>query len=504
MKRIIGLIMIPWLVSFNSCGSNNEPAPLPADVTISVSPESLTLPYTAETKEINVNSNAEWGVSSDQGWCKPSPSGGIAGSSVLRITVENHTAEQPRTATLTFKSGRFSKQYTVAQKGRVQMVEIPDAAFKAYCMANFDADKDGQLSEPEVRTITTVDVSSKGIASLEGIEKFVALTSLTCKDNSLQTIAVSALKSLKSLNCAGNRLKELDIRSNVNMENLDCTSNPSLERILVWTGFIPAGTFKKPDNASYVYPEIPTPPGYTLAWQEEFNDPRLSDGRSSLPNTAKWWYENLPKGAVNNELQTYVGGFSGTDTVAAIYDGTLRIIARKQGDKVISARINTNESWTYGYFEARLKVPGGKGTWPAFWMMPKNFTAWPLDGEIDIMEYVGYRPNVVQSSVHTETYNHVKKTEKTATKTIRNAETEFHVYALEWTADYIKGFVDGEEYFRFNNDKQNNKHTWPFNAPFYLKLNLAWGGDWGGSQGIDESKLPATYEIDYVRVFQKN
>lgn len=244
------------------------------------------------------------------------------------------------------------------------------------------------------------------------------------------------------------------------------------------------------------------PAGYTLVWNEEFDAPRISGGKPALPDS-KWWYENFKKGTVNNELQTYVPGFSGQDTVAAIYDGTLKIIAKKQGDDIISARINTHESWLYGYFEARLRLPGGKGTWPAFWMMPKNFTAWPLDGEIDIMEYVGYQPNVVHSTVHTQAYNHTIGTQKGKSKTIENAETEFHVYAVEWTADYIKGFVDGEEYFHFDNDKQNNKETWPFYAPFYLKLNLAWGGDWGGAQGVDESKLPATYEIDYVRVYQK-
>ncbi len=246
------------------------------------------------------------------------------------------------------------------------------------------------------------------------------------------------------------------------------------------------------------------PAGYTLVWQEEFNQSRQNGGKPALPDTLKWWYENLPKGSVNNELQTYVGGFRGTDTVAAVHDGTLKIIAQKSGADIISARINTTESWTYGYFEARLKVPGGKGTWPAFWMMPKNFTNWPLDGEIDIMEYVGYEPDVVHSSIHTQAYYHSIGTQKTARKKIENAETEFHIYAVEWTADYIKGFVDGEQYFQFDNDQQNNKHTWPFNAPFYLKLNLAWGGDWGGAQGVDESKLPATYEIDYVRVYRKN
>ena len=165
--------------------------------------------------------------------------------------------------------------------------------------------------------------------------------------------------------------------------------------------------------------------------------------------------------------------------------------------------MNSKDSWLYGYFEARMKMPVGKGTWPAFWMMPKNFNKWPDDGEIDIMEFVGYEPNVVHSTVHTAAYNHSIGTQKGNKTSVSNASTEFHVYSLEWTPTYIKGFADGKEYFKFSNDNQNNKATWPFNAPFYLKLNLAWGGDWGGAQGIDPAALPATYEIDYVRVYQK-
>ncbi len=245
------------------------------------------------------------------------------------------------------------------------------------------------------------------------------------------------------------------------------------------------------------------PAGYSLVWNEEFNEARQANGKPALPNTTRWSYETGASGWGNNEIQNYIAAYSGTDTCAIITNGTLKIIAKKRASEVISIRMNSINSWLYGYFEARLKVPGGKGTWPAFWMLPKNFVSWPLDGEIDIMEYVGYRPNVVQSSVHTYSYNHSIGTEKTATRQIANAETEFHVYAVEWTADKITGFVDGVSYFSFANDKTNNKNTWPFNAPFYLKLNLAWGGNWGGSQGIDETKLPATYEIDYVRVYQK-
>jgi beta-glucanase (GH16 family) len=242
-------------------------------------------------------------------------------------------------------------------------------------------------------------------------------------------------------------------------------------------------------------------PGYSLVWNDEFD--YSPNGQKVLPDQSKWRYETGKHGWGNNELQNYVAGFAGADTIAFISNGTLKIVAQKHDNEVISARINTNESWLYGYFEARLKLPQGKGTWPAFWMLPVNFTKWPDDGEIDIMEEVGVRPNWISASIHCKAYNHRINTQKTAEKFIRNAESEFHVYAVEWTPDYVRGYVDNEQYFEFLNDKTGNKDSWTFNSPFYLKLNLAWGGNWGGMQGVDETKLPATYEIDYVRVFQK-
>jgi hypothetical protein len=245
-------------------------------------------------------------------------------------------------------------------------------------------------------------------------------------------------------------------------------------------------------------PDNTAPEGYRLVWQDEFNDPALS-----MPDDRLWWYEVWAPGYVNNELQRYVNGRQGNDVTAEVSGGTLKIHARKAGNEVISARINTAESWTYGYFEAQLKLPAGRGTWPAFWMMPKQEGPWPDCGEIDIMEEVGYHANYVSSSVHCKAYNHVAGTQKTREVLVPAAQTGFHVYALEWTADFIRTYVDGEELFYFANDKAGNPDTWPFAKAFYLKLNLAWGGDWGGAQGVDESALPATYEIDYVRVYQK-
>lgn len=283
-------------------------------------------------------------------------------------------------------------------------------------------------------------------------------------------------------------------------------NNQDQERSAVLT-FVSGPNYKKEYRFKQSKGEIENyaPKGYSLIWQDEFNNSCLSSGKYALPNTTEWWYESADPGWVNNELQRYVAdGFSGTDTCAVVSDGTLKIIAKKKGTEIISARINTHKSWTYGYFEARLKLPRGRGTWPAFWMMPKNYTSWPDDGEIDIMEEVGYRPNYVSSSIHCKAYYHSIGTQKTGEQLVPTAESDFHIYALEWTEDSIKGFVDGICHFTFENDKTGNKNTWPFNAPFYLKLNLAWGGSWGGAQGVDESALPATYEIDYVRVYQKN
>ncbi len=245
-------------------------------------------------------------------------------------------------------------------------------------------------------------------------------------------------------------------------------------------------------------PENYVPESYRLVWQDEFNETTRR-----TPDTNKWYFETGAHGWGNNELQNYIDRIEGTDTCSLVSDGSLKIIAKKKGNQVISIRMNTKESWKYGYFEARMILPSGKGTWPAFWMLPLNFKNWPEDGEIDIMEEVGYRPDWVSSSVHCNTYNHAAGTQKTGEQLVGTSRTDYHVYAVEWTEDYIHGYVDGERHFSFQNDKQGDKNSWPFNQPFYLKLNLAWGGNWGGAEGVDESVLPATYRIDYVRVYQK-
>lgn len=245
------------------------------------------------------------------------------------------------------------------------------------------------------------------------------------------------------------------------------------------------------------------PKGYRLVWNDEFES-----AYPALPDTSKWEYDTGGGGWGNAELQYYVPAVYHTDTVALLDKGMLNIIALMpheplEGHTYLSARMNTKQSWKYGYFEARMMLPEGRGTWPAFWMLPKSFEHWPLDGEIDIMEHVGSHPDSIHISTHTQKYNHALGTQKTSITVVKNAQDEFHVYGLEWTENDIKGYIDGTLCFRLSNDGKKDKETWPFDAPFRLILNQAVGGWFGGQKGVDESCFPAAFRIDYVRVYQK-
>jgi beta-glucanase (GH16 family) len=118
------------------------------------------------------------------------------------------------------------------------------------------------------------------------------------------------------------------------------------------------------------------------------------------------------------------------------------------------------------------------------------------------MEHVGYDPDTVHSTVHTERFNHLIGTQVGKQTFLPSATTEFHVYSMEWNKNQISSFVDGEQYFSFANNGEGYG-AWPFDQPFHLILNLAIGGGWGGREGIDDALFPHIFEIDYVRVYQK-
>lgn len=239
---------------------------------------------------------------------------------------------------------------------------------------------------------------------------------------------------------------------------------------------------------------------YELVWSDEFD----YEGK---PDTTKWGYDTGGSGWGNNELQYYTAGEN-----VEVKDGYCVITARKEDYKNSSytstRMVSRNKGdWLYGKIEVCAKLPVGKGTWPAIWMLPTDYRygSWPASGEIDIMEHVGYDQDNIHGSIHTQSYYHKINTQKTATKKVSGVSEEFHVYSLEWLPDQIIIYIDDVEYFRFKPTKYKAEPTfkeWPFDKRMHLLINLAIGGDWGGARGIDESIFPQEFVIDYVRVYQ--
>jgi beta-glucanase (GH16 family) len=240
-----------------------------------------------------------------------------------------------------------------------------------------------------------------------------------------------------------------------------------------------------------------------LVWSDEFE----TDG---VPDSSKWDYDlgdGCPNncGWGNNELQSYT-----RDTKNVRVEGGRLIVEARQDSSVgkgfTSAKIVSRKKgdWLYGRFEIKAKLPRGKGTWPAIWMLPTDwkYGGWPSSGEIDIMEHVGYDPGVIHGTVHTESYNHIKGTQKGEKITMADAQDDFHVYAINWTADKIDFYIDDKAYYTVVRDSKEDYKGWPFDQRFYLIMNLAVGGNWGGAQGIDSSIWPQKMEVDYVRVYR--
>jgi beta-glucanase (GH16 family) len=242
-----------------------------------------------------------------------------------------------------------------------------------------------------------------------------------------------------------------------------------------------------------------------LRWSDEFNGTALDQ--------SKWSYDTSrnKEGWYNEELQYYAAKRPENLRVG---DGILTIELRKDPQQISkfaewgkqeysSAKIVTEgkAAFTYGFFEARAKVPCSRGSWPAFWMMPVADVPWPEGGEIDVLEHVGSQPNVVHANLHTKQFNHTKGNGRGAQRPLPTSCSAFHRYQLSWTADEILIGVDDRAYMRVRNDRPGGRGAWPFDQPFYLILNLAMGGGWAGAKGIDDAALPQKFEVDYVRVW---
>ena len=236
-----------------------------------------------------------------------------------------------------------------------------------------------------------------------------------------------------------------------------------------------------------------------LIWSDEFE----LDGALSAQN---WKMETIApdNGSWHNgELQHY------TNRLDNVYvsEGTLKIVAKKdqytaQGTtkEYTSARLNSLFSFTYGKIEVRAKLPYGQGTWPAIWMLGSNIetVGWPACGEIDIMEHWGHEPEKISSATHTPSCYGGCTDVTVGTTTITDYSTEFHVYAVEWTKESLRFFIDDEFVYAYN-PVAKNKDTWPFTADQFIILNVAMGGSWFT---VDPDFVSATMEVDYVRVYQ--
>ncbi|MBE8716070.1 carbohydrate-binding protein [Cellvibrio polysaccharolyticus] len=272
------------------------------------------------------------------------------------------------------------------------------------------------------------------------------------------------------------------------------------------TGLLSRGCFLLLWLCASLLPGIAHAQNWQLVWSDEFNYTGYPDN--------KWRPEVWNPGVVNNELQHYTANADN----AWVSNGTLKIKAAAvynpatgQND-YYSARLNSTTAWTYGRFEARIKLPGGWGTWPAFWLYPTNEFmygtnpitnyGWPNAGEIDIMEQVGYEQNVIHASTHSGCCFWAVGTQRTGTTTVADPTANWHVYAAEWYPDRIAFYVDNVNYFTVWNDG-TGPNSWPFNHDFRIILNLAVGGTWGGAQGVDPNIWPRTLEVDYVRVYQQ-
>lgn len=235
------------------------------------------------------------------------------------------------------------------------------------------------------------------------------------------------------------------------------------------------------------------------AWSDEFDV-------NGLPNNQIWGYDIGGGGWGNNELQNYTANDGDN---ARVENGKLIVTAIKEvsgSRQYSSARLVTKgkKDMKYGRLEIKAKIPAGRGSWPALWMLASQTTYgttfWPDQGEIDIMEHVGYDPSVVHASVHTNIFNHLLGTQKTAKTIVPTFNSAFHVYRLDWTPDEIKAFIDDKEFFVFKRQGVLWQE-WPFNQPQHLLVNIAVGGNWGGVKGIDDTIFPISMELDYVRYY---
>ncbi|MDD5528637.1 MAG: family 16 glycosylhydrolase [bacterium] len=226
---------------------------------------------------------------------------------------------------------------------------------------------------------------------------------------------------------------------------------------------------------------------WNLVWSDEFD--------SANVNSTSWTYDT--GFSYNNELEYYTS----RPQNVTIQNGNLLIIAKKEvynGANYTSARLKTEglETWTYGKFESKIKLPIGKGIWPAFWILGQSVgqIGWPKCGEIDIMEHINTEP-LIYATMHWDNSGHKQSGSYTSCDV-----RQYHIYSIEWSAKAIEWFLDGNKFFE-TNIANNIDSTEELHLPFYVILNLAVGGNWPGNPD-GTTPFPDTMFVDYVRVYQ--
>mmetsp|Transcript_13829 Transcript_13829/g.30103 ORF Transcript_13829/g.30103 Transcript_13829/m.30103 type:complete len:663 (+) Transcript_13829:191-2179(+) len=245
------------------------------------------------------------------------------------------------------------------------------------------------------------------------------------------------------------------------------------------------------------------PDAAKLIWNDEFD----VDGS---PDSTKWDYDfgdGCDKGICgwgNAEQQAYTNDPSNVN----ITDGILRISAKSSSSGYTSTRMVTRGKHVFKYgriqFRASVENCQALGTWPALWMLPENweYGGWPRSGEIDVMETVGHEADKFFGTVHTEAYNHGINTEKGGGSS--NSKSDWHVFEIDWQVDNIRFAIDQQVYYQFTPENVGDYTQWPFDKDFHLLMNIAVGGSWGGSQGVETTAFDGDgqyMEVDWVRVY---
>ena len=236
---------------------------------------------------------------------------------------------------------------------------------------------------------------------------------------------------------------------------------------------------------------------WQLVWEDEF------EGEVGLlPDSAKWNFD-IGTDWGNQQLEYDTDR---PENASLDGNGNLAIVARKEsfaGSPFTSARITTKGKFdfTYGRYEARIKMPWGPGIWPAFWLLGSNIdeVSWPQCGEIDVMEYRGNEPHLIHGSVHGPGYSGGNAVTKSFALEQNRFDTDFHIFAVEWGVDYIYFFVDDHLYQVITPEDVDGE--WVYDHTFHIILNLAVGGNYVGFPTSD-TNFPQTMLVDWVRVYE--